>query len=95
MMIIKIEANKNGQHLFQTQSHRRECWLDDYIAVPENLESAVMSCKGYCDLTIKNNRLIEIQPRPDLIPVEEVKPSELEQLRADVDFLSIMTGVSL
>lgn len=95
MMIIKINAEKDGQHLFQAQSHRRECWLDDYIAVPENLESAVMSCVGYCDLTIKNNRLIEIQPRPDLIPVKESKPSEFEQLRADVDFLSIMTGVSL
>lgn len=95
MMIIKINAEKDGQHLFQSQSHRRECWLDDYIAVPENFESVVMSCNGYCDLTIKNNRLIEIQPRPDLIPVKESKPSELEQLRADIDFLSIMTGVDL
>lgn len=97
MMIIKIEATETGLHLFQSQSHRTECWLDGYVAVPQELEIEVMQCNGYCDLTLENGVLKGITARPDLIPTEptEKEPTQLEQLRADVDFLAIMTGVEL
>ena len=90
MMIIKIEANKDGLHLIQSQSHRQKCWLDGYVAVPPRLESAVFACNGYCDLEIKNGVLKNIVPRPDLMPSEpeaETEPSELEILRAEVEQL--------
>ena len=90
MMIIKIEANKDGLHLFQSQSHRQKCWLDGYVAVPPQLENAVLACNGYCDLTIKNGRLTEVQGKPELIPTaqeSDPKSSELEMLRAEVEQL--------
>lgn len=97
MMIIKIEAEKSGQHLFQSQSHRVKCWLDGHIAVPENIEKDVFACNGYCDLKIEKGILKGIEPRPELIPKEETvtTPTEIERLRADIDFLAIMTGVEL
>ena len=90
MMIIKPEANKNGQHPFQSQSHRQKCWLDGYVAVPPQLESAVLTCNGYCDTEIKNGVLKNVVPRPDLMPSEpeaKAEPSELETLRAEVEQL--------
>lgn len=97
MMIIKIKAETDGQHLFQSQSHRTESWLGGYIAVPSALENAVIECNGYCDLTIEHGVLKSITARSDLIPAEETttEPTEIEQLRADVDFIAIMTGVEL
>lgn len=91
-MIIKIEAEASGQHLYQSQSHRQECWLDGYVAVPAHLENAVIACSGYCDIEMSNSILKNIIPRPELIPVEperemETKPSEVEQLRAEIEQL--------
>lgn len=74
MLIIKIEAQNSGQHLFQSQSHRDVCWLEGYIAVPPEMEAAVMSCRGYCDLTIEHDVLTAVTPRPDLIPQPEERP---------------------
>lgn len=97
MMIICIEATETGLHYFETQSHRTKCWLEGYIAVPQELESIVVECGGYCDLVIRNNIVKEVIARPDLIPIQEAEqaPTEFEQLRADVDYIAIMTGVDL
>jgi hypothetical protein len=95
MMIIKIEATETGLHHYETQSHRMECWIDGYIVVPEQFESAVIDCNGYCDLVIKNNILENVVPRPDLIPTQDTEPTEAERLRADIDYIAIMTGVEL
>lgn len=95
MYIVKIEADARGFHLFQSQSHREECWLDGYIEVPQELESVVIECKGYCDLVIENDILKNVIARPDLIPIKETHPTEIEQLRADIDFLAVMTEVEL
>ena len=37
----------------------------------------------------------EYQARKDLEPIAPQSPTETEQLRADVDYISIMTGVDL
>lgn len=35
-------------------------------------------------------------PKPNTIPIEHAKePTDIERLRADVDFIAIMTGVTL
>lgn len=62
MLIIKIEANEDGSHLIQSQSHREECWLDGYIEVPTKLENKAMGSKGYCNLVIENDVLVDIIP---------------------------------
>ena len=82
MLIIKIESNDNGQHLFQSQSHRTSCWLDGYIAVPEDLKKTVFECKGYCELIIEDNVLTNIIPRTDLMPVKTVKPTAQDDMDA-------------
>ena len=73
MYIIKIEATDNGLHHIESQSHREECWLDGYIEVPTKLESKVMGSKGYCNLVIENNVLV------DIIPTEIPKKQDVEE----------------
>lgn len=62
MLIIQIEAKEDGLHPFQSQSHRKECWLDGYIAVPKELKSKVIAGAGYCDLVIEDEILVDIIP---------------------------------
>lgn len=96
MTIIELTAREDGGHGLQSQSGRSSCWLDGWIEVPANLEAQVWATVGYCDLQIENGKLVGITPtdRPEPEPVIPT-PTELEQLRADVDYLSIMTGVEL
>lgn len=98
MLIIKIEANDNKQHLIQSQSHRQKCWIDGYVEVPKEIESEVIASNGYCDLFIEDGVLKDFVSRPDLMPTEKytvVKPTETERLRADIEFIALMTGVEL
>lgn len=76
MLIIQIEPLASGQHPIQSQSHRTECWVDGYIAVPAELEDEVHSCLGYCDLTMEEGVLTGIIPHPELIPEPESEPTE-------------------
>ena len=97
MTIIQIEALDTGQHLIQSQSGRTSCWLEGWVEVPEHLESAVWDSLGWCDLDIQDGVLVGITQteRPEPEPEPEAPPTELEQLRADIDFLAAMQGVSL
>lgn len=94
MTVIKIDPLESGLHPIESQSHRHACWLPGYIEVPQHLERAVWEAEGWCDLTIENGRLVGIIPTEK--PEEpSVPPTELEQLRADVDFIAAMAGVTL
>lgn len=93
MTVIQIES-ENGFHDIQSQSHRRSCWLPGYVEVPPYLEAAVWVSRGWCDLIMEGEYLVDITPTEK--PVEPpAPPTELEQLRADVDFLAAMGGVTL
>ena len=52
LTIIEIKAREDGGHGLQSQSHRTECWLEGWIAVPPELEQTAWDCAGYCDLDI-------------------------------------------
>lgn len=97
MTIIQIEALDTGQHPIQVQAGRTSCWLEGWVEVPEHLESAVWDSLGWCDLDIQDGVLVGITPteRPEPEPEPETPPTDLEQLRADIDFLAAMQGVSL
>lgn len=94
LTIIEIEARSDGGHGLQSQSHRKKCWLEGWVAVPEELTQAVWDCGGYCELTMEDGVLTAITPtqRPD---PPEPEPTAGEQLRADVDYLAALQGVTL
>ena len=95
LTIIEITPREDGGHGVQSQSHRSECWLEGWVAVPEELCAAVWECGGYCELTLDGEgRLTGITPTER--PAEpEPEPTEEERLRADVDFIAAMTGIEL
>ena len=94
LTIIERNARTDGGHAIQSQSHRTECWLEGWIAVPEHLSRTVWDCGGYCDLTVEGGVLTAVTAKER--PQEpESEPTEAERLRADVDFLAAMAGVSL
>ena len=95
LTIIEIHPREDGGHGVQSQSHRKECWLEGWVAVPEELEKAVWECGGYCELTLdRDGALVGITPTKRPEP-PEMEPTEEEKLRADVDFIAAMTGVEL
>lgn len=94
MTVIERTAGAGGAHGLQSQSHRTECWLEGWIAVPEHLIEAAWASGGYCDLTVEVGVLTGLTPT--LRPAQpEPEPTAEERLRADVDFLAAMAGVSL
>ena len=38
LTIIEVAAREDGGHGLQSQSHRTECWLEGWVAVPPELE---------------------------------------------------------
>ena len=94
LTIIELAQRADGGHGLQSQSHRTQCWLEGWVAVPPDLEEQVWACRGYCDLVLTDGALTGLTPREPPAPESE-PPTEVEQLRADVDFLAIMTGVTL
>ena len=95
MTIIQIQALETGQHPIQSQSGRTSCWLDDYIEVPANLESAVWDNLGWCDLQIEDGGLTGITPteRPEPDP-EPYAPTTEERLSALESAMLAMMGVN-
>ena len=98
MTIVEIQARPDGGHGLQSQSGRETCWLDGWIAVPQELEETAWDCKGYCTLDVQNDVLAGITPCD--IPevdhpsdnIEETKSpeellKEIETLRSEIDRL--------
>lgn len=78
MYCIKIEENENGQHNIQSQNHRKTCWLEGYVEVPENLVSSVLSTAGIGELVLEDGVLVDFIPGE--MPMAEETPSELEDV---------------
>lgn len=69
------------------------------FVVPDGSELAnkiIANYPYYEFVTNENGELIDIEPteRPEPVIVEP-EPTEIEKLRADVDYISIMTGIDL
>lgn len=94
MKIIEIQALSNGAHRNQTVSGA--------IAVPTGwaeipADVAIPETFPFVDLVVEGQRVVSITAGvvPDPEPQPEPEPTETEQLRADVDFLAAMAGVTL
>lgn len=79
LTIIEIAAREDGGHGLESQSHRTECWMEGWIAVPEELVDTAWACRGYCDLTIQDGVLTGITPK-DPPPLPEPEPTAEERL---------------
>lgn len=97
MLIIKIKPQTSGQHLFQSQIHRKECWLEGYVAVPPEREAEIVGCLGYGDLTVEDGKFVDFVPRPELIPApeEDTTPTQLDRVEAQVTYTAMMTDTLL
>ena len=73
-------AREDGGHGLQSQSHRTECWLEGWLAVPPELEQTAWDCAGYCDLDIQDGKLVGLTPR-EQPPKPEPEPDLTPQFR--------------
>ena len=98
MRIIKITANENGSHWNQKKDFGFDIIPEGCAVIPEDMETpnfpfgelTAEKIDGIMTVTSwKAGTIPESQPEPEQ-PVLDI-----EQLRADIDYLSLMTGVDL
>ena len=95
MTIIKILADENNLHSLESQSHRTECWLDGYIAVPQELEKKAWDCMGYCDLVInEDDVLTDILQKDIPVDIKQLKQTKITALSATCE-QTIYNGLEL
>ena len=93
MRIVEIQALPNGAHRNQTTTSTTipTGWAEipADVAIPETFP--------FVDIQVEGNKVVSmtagVVPEPE--PEPELEPTETEQLRADVDFLAAMAGVTL
>ena len=94
LTIIEVAAREDGGHGLQSQSHRTECWLEGWVAVPPELEQAVWDCRGYCELEIQDGVLTGVKPGEPPAPPEP-EPTQEDRLSALEGAMLSMMGVTM
>ena len=99
--IIAKSATDNGFRTILTNSG----WVenpqpDEYAIVPKEMVEEILKTEGFCDIKLnrKGTEVVSFTAREIPVyepPKVELPISETEQLRADIDYLAIMTGVTL
>ena len=94
MRIIEIQALDNGAHRNQTVSGAVAV-PDGWAEIPADV--AIPETFPFVDLQVEGSKVVSMTAGvvPDPEPQPEPEPTETEQLRADVDFLAAMAGVTL
>lgn len=91
MTIIEIQPQSNGAHRNQTIQGGMAC-PDGWAIIPADV--SIPATYPFVTLTVEGQTVTGMEP--GVVPEPETPaPTETEQLRADVDFLAAMTGVSL
>lgn len=87
MRIIEIEALSNGAHRNQTGSTVPEGWA----IIPEDI--VLPASFPFVGIETENGIVTAMTARsvPEPEP-EDIQPTEIERLRADIDFLLAMGG---
>lgn len=90
MRIIEIEALENGAHRNQNVPFS-EIPLG-WARIPDNM--TLPASFPFVSTTVEGNVVVSMEsgivPPPD-----PVVPNEIEQLRADVDYIAVMSGIDL
>lgn len=93
MIIIEIQALSNGAHRNQTTTSTTipTGWAEipADVSIPETFP--------FVDIKVEGSKVVSMTAGvvPDPEPQPDPEPTETEQLRADVDFLAAMAGVTL
>ena len=93
MKIIEINPLPNGAHRNQTTTSNTipTGWAEipADVSIPETFP--------FVDIQVEGQRVVSMTAGvvPDPEPQTDPEPTETEQLRADVDFLAAMAGVTL
>ena len=94
MRIIEIQALDNGAHRNQTVSGAVAI-PDGWAEIPGDV--TIPETFPFVGIQVDGNKVVSmtagVVPQPE--PEPEPEPTETEQLRADVDFLAAMAGVTL
>lgn len=91
MIIIEIQPQNNGAHRNQTVSGAVAV-PDGWAVIPADM--AIPETFPFVTLTVEGQTVTVMEP--GVVPEPEIPaPSEAEQLRADIDYLAAMAGVSL
>lgn len=93
MKIIEIQALDNGAH--RNQVTTSTTIPDGWAEIPADV--AIPETFPFVDIKVEGNKVVSMTAGvvPDPEPQPEPEPTETEQLRADVDFLAAMAGVTL
>ena len=86
-------------HDIQTNSGwSKNPYSEEYAVVPDDMVQDIMETRGFCDIVLneEGTEVVSFIAReiPE-IPEPDIPVSETEQLRADVDYIAVMTGVEL
>lgn len=98
-VISKVTYGDYEIHDIQTNTSWSENpYGEDFAVVPDDMVEAIFETRGFCDIELNEDgtEVVSFVAReiPE-IPMSEPIIDKAEQLRADVDFLAIMTGVEL
>lgn len=88
LTIIEIKQREDGGHGLQSQSGRKECWLEGWIAVPAEMAAGINETCGYCDLDIVDGVLVGFTPRE--IPVRPDTRTPAQKREEAYNTLSIV-----
>ena len=84
LSIMELAARPDGSHRLQAQSHRTECWLEGWVAVPAELEEALWACGGYGTPLVQDGVLTGFTPGE---PPQTLQPERT--LQEDVDAMLV------
>lgn len=91
MIVIEIQPQSNGAHRNQTVNGKMDCPFG-WAVIPEGMD--VPDTFPFVNI-ITNNQVV-VSMEPGVVPEPSTPaPTAGEQLRADVDYLAAMTGVTL
>lgn len=91
MIIIEIQPQSNGAHRNQTIQGGMAC-PEGWAIIPADVP--IPATYPFVTLTVEGQTVTGMEP--GVMPEPEIPaPTEAEQLRADIDFIAAMTGVSL